>query len=62
MDEASQGLDAHNRSLVLALLQAISTHSSTQIIHITHHEDEIFQGITKVLRIEEGKVKTMTAR
>ena len=56
LDEPCQGLDVWNRARVLRLVDAICEATDMALIYITHHEEELIDGISKVLRLEDGKV------
>lgn len=62
LDEPCQGLDVWNRSRVLGLVDAICKTTDMSLIYITHHEEELIDGIDNVLRLEDGKVVHCGAR
>lgn len=56
LDEPCQGLDAWNRAHVLGLVDAICKSTDMALVYITHHEEELIDSISKVLRLADGKV------
>jgi molybdate transport system ATP-binding protein len=56
LDEPCQHLGLRNRMLVLELIDSVGRSGKTNILLITHHEDEIVSSISHVLRLEKGKV------
>jgi molybdate transport system ATP-binding protein len=57
LDEPCQGLDRSNREMVLALMQGIGSSGSTNLIYITHHQEELIPCIDHVLNLERGGYK-----
>lgn len=55
LDEAGQGLDPSNRSLVLDLIEEICQASNMSLIYITHHNEELIPSINRRLSLENGK-------
>jgi len=53
LDEPCQGLDCSNRERVLALMEGIGEGTETNLIYITHHEEELIPCIHHVLRLEK---------
>ncbi len=51
LDEPCQGLDPTNRRQVLALIDRIGGDTPTQILYVTHRQDEMPRCITNVLRL-----------
>ena len=41
LDEPCQGLDRSNRERVLALMEGIGKGTETDLIYVTHHEEEL---------------------
>lgn len=62
LDEPCQGLDVLNRACVLGLIDAICKTTNMSLLYITHHEEELIDGIDKVLRLEQGQVVQCGAR
>ena len=60
LDEPCQGLDRANREMVLALMEGIGEQTTTGLIYITHHEEEMIPCIDHILRLEK-KRRTVTA-
>ena len=56
LDEPCQGLDEHNRDLILQAIDSSMNQKSTSMIYVTHRADEMPQSITHVLRLSEGKI------
>jgi len=52
LDEPCQGLDAANRRMVLELIDYIGRETHTNILYVTHHEDEIPACISHRLRLD----------
>jgi len=53
LDEPCQGLDGPNRARVLAILEGIGQGPQTDLIYVTHREDEMISCIHHVLRLEK---------
>jgi molybdate transport system ATP-binding protein len=53
LDEPCQGLDGTNRKRVLALMERIGEGTETNLIYVTHHEEELIPCIQHVLRLEK---------
>ena len=60
LDEPCQGLDRANREMVLALMERIGEQTTTGLIYITHHEEEMIPCIDHILKLEK-KRRTVTA-
>jgi molybdate transport system ATP-binding protein len=62
LDEPCQGLDRSNREMVLALMESIGKGTSTGLIYITHHKEEMIPCISHVLKLgkEEGRLLQAT--
>ena len=56
LDEPCQGLDARNRDRVLALIDSIGQHMDTSVVYVTHDTGDLPRIITRVLRLEEGRI------
>lgn len=56
LDEPCQGLDIWNRARVLGLMNVICESTDMALVYITHHEEELMDGIDRVLRLEDGKI------
>lgn len=55
LDEPLQGLDNLNRHLVLKYLDRLVSHSQTQLLYVSHHEDDLPACITHELQfVEDG--------
>jgi molybdate transport system ATP-binding protein len=55
LDEPCEGLDVSNRKLIMDLVDCIAAASATQVLYVTHQEDEIPACITNVLALETTK-------
>ena len=56
LDEPCDGLDYANRRNVLEFIEFIGSQTATDLIYVTHHEDEIPACITHALVLDRGKV------
>ena len=56
LDEPCQGLDLENRTQIIGFLDMLCSQSSISIIYVTHYDDEIPKRISRVLRLEKGKM------
>jgi molybdate transport system ATP-binding protein len=59
LDEPCQGLDGANRERVLALTEGIGKGTETDLIYVTHREEELIPCIHHVLRLEKTQ-RTVT--
>jgi len=57
LDEPCQGLDRSNREMVLALMESIGKRTSTGLIYITHHKEEMIPCISHVLKLGKAGAK-----
>jgi molybdate transport system ATP-binding protein len=55
LDEPLAGLDAPSRAWVLAAVEDVCARGAA-LVAVTHHEDEIPRGVTRVLRLEDGRL------
>jgi molybdate transport system ATP-binding protein len=55
-DEPCQGLDAHQQHRFKTLIDTICRESNVTLIYVTHYQQEIPDSVTKVLRLDGGKV------
>ncbi len=55
-DEPCQGLDAHQQQHFKNLVDTICRLSNVTLIYVTHYQHEIPDSVTKVLKLEKGKV------
>ena len=53
LDEPCQGLDLSNRTIVLDIVDYIGRETETDILYVTHYQDEIPPCVTNVLRLEK---------
>ena len=53
LDEPCQGLDDANRQRVLSLMEGIGSQTSTGLIYVTHHDDEMISCIGHILRLQK---------
>jgi molybdate transport system ATP-binding protein len=56
LDEPCDGLDADNRKKLLDLCEYIGSRTSTRLIYVTHHEEEIPSCVSHILRLHKGQV------
>ena len=52
LDEPCSGLDEMNRQLVLALIEKICAGNTTSVIYVSHHAEDIIEGIDNYLSLE----------
>lgn len=57
LDEPCQGLDAHNRHRVLAMIELLGRKPGCQFLFVTHQKDEIPTCTTHVLKLSGGKAQ-----
>ena len=55
-DEPCQGLDAHQQHHFKMLIDTICSISNVTLIYVSHYQHEIPDSVTKVLKLEKGKV------
>jgi molybdate transport system ATP-binding protein len=55
LDEPCQGLDRSNRGVILDLIDHIGRKTKTNVLYVTHHQNEIPSCITHVLNLERPK-------
>jgi len=55
-DEPCQGMDEHQQMHFKQVVNAICDMSNVTLIYVTHYQHEIPDSVTKVLRLENGKV------
>jgi molybdate transport system ATP-binding protein len=55
-DEPCQGMDAHQQLHFKNIVNTICEMSNVTLIYVTHYQQEIPDSVTKVLRLEKGKV------
>ncbi len=55
-DEPCQGMDAHQQMHFKNIVNTICDISNVTLIYVTHYQQEIPNSVTKVLRLEKGKV------
>ena len=56
LDEPCQGLDAHHRDRVLALLDRLCAETPIGLLYVTHHINEMPRSITHILELERGRI------
>ena len=61
LDEPCDGLDRANRYKVLEIIEYIGRHTHTNLVYVTHHEDEMLPCITHRLILRDGKIKKAAA-
>ncbi|MBN1686792.1 MAG: ATP-binding cassette domain-containing protein [Spirochaetales bacterium] len=52
LDEPCQGLDPVNRERVLTMIDHVGFRTPTQVLYVTHHQDEMPGCITNILRLD----------
>jgi molybdate transport system ATP-binding protein len=57
LDEPCQGLDRHQTSYFIRLLDALCTRLNTTLIYVTHIKEEIPSCMNKMIMLENGEVK-----
>jgi molybdate transport system ATP-binding protein len=62
LDEPCDGLDYANRRRVLEFIEFIGSQTATDLIHVTHHKDELPLCITHALVLDNGKIVAMGAK
>ena len=55
LDEPCQGLDSVNREKALALMEGIGGGTRTNLIYVTHHEEEMIPSIRHILRLDKSE-------
>jgi len=55
-DEPCQGMDTHQQHHFKKLVDAVCELSKVTLIYVTHYQHEIPDSVTKVLKLEQGKV------
>ena len=58
LDEPCQGLDGHNHSRILQVVEAVGTHLDTSVIYVTHDTKQLPGIITHTLYLDRGQVKS----
>jgi molybdate transport system ATP-binding protein len=56
LDEPCQGLDPDHTALVNRAVDRVAGQKSTSTIYVTHHEDELPACITRVVRLQDGRL------
>lgn len=56
LDEPCQGLDAAHQLIFLRFIESVVLESSATVIYVTHVPNEIPRGITRVLRLQDGRI------
>ena len=56
LDEPCDGLDRVNRNKILEIIEYIGRHTRTNLVYVTHHEDEMLPCITHSLTLRAGKI------
>jgi len=62
LDEPCQGLDVHNRTRIIDLLDQLCRATPVNLIYVTHHFDELPQAITHVLKLDRGRIQERGTR
>lgn len=55
-DEPCQGMDSHQQQHFKKLVDTVCSLSEVTLIYVTHYQHEIPDSVTKVLKLEKGKV------
>ncbi len=59
LDEPSQGLDAAHRVRLRIMIERLCAHNpGLTLIYVTHYADELPEGITHTLRLNDGQIVT----
>ena len=56
LDEPCQGLDQENRKLLMCLIEMIGRDTDTNILYVTHYEDELPACIDHVLTLKKPEL------
>lgn len=56
LDEPCDGLDTDNRNKILEIVEYIGHHTHTNLVYVTHHQDEILPCMTHGLTLQRGKI------
>ncbi len=56
LDEPCDGLDTVNRTRLLEITEYIGRHTDTNLIYVTHRENEVLPCITHRLKLDRGKI------
>jgi len=56
LDEPCDGLDMDNRNKILEIIEYIGHHTHTNLVYVTHHQDEILPCMTHGLTLQRGKI------
>jgi len=56
LDEPCDGLDTVNRTRLLKITEYIGRHTNTNLIYVTHRENEVLPCITHRLKLDRGKI------
>ena len=59
LDEPCQGLDADNRARVIQTIDSLNEHLDASLIYVTHETDSLPECITRVMRLQEGRVASV---
>lgn len=54
LDEPCQGLDRENRRFILGMIQAIGSGTTTQLLYVTHHPEELPACIRHILELSDA--------
>jgi molybdate transport system ATP-binding protein len=61
LDEPCQGLDAAHQRIFLRFIESVVRESEATIVYVTHVPNEIPRGITNALRLQDGRIASITA-
>ena len=56
LDEPCDGLDRANRDKILEIIEYIGRNTHTNLVYVTHHEDEMLPCITHSLTLHHGRI------
>jgi len=62
LDEPCSGLDITARSQLLDYIEQLTTQDELTVIYVTHYADEILQGFTHAILMEQGKIMAQGMR
>ena len=56
LDEPCDGLDMVNKNKILEIVEYIGHHTHTNLVYVTHHQDEILPCMTHGLTLQRGRI------
>jgi molybdate transport system ATP-binding protein len=58
LDEPCQGLDQENRKLFMGLIEMIGKYTDTNLLYVTHYQDELPACVDRVLTLKKPELKS----